>query len=138
MLELRGAPALSEFRQNKVLNKLQQVLPQVSGVYAEFMHFAELHEALADNELAVLQRILRYGPKAEVKEGKGELFLVVPRFGTISPWSSKATDIAHNCGLSKVQRLERGIAYYVEGISAAERAAAAAVLHDRMVEVVLD
>ncbi|MCA6061816.1 phosphoribosylformylglycinamidine synthase [Thalassolituus sp. ST750PaO-4] len=138
MLELRGAPALSEFRQNKVLNKLQQVLPQVSGVYAEFMHFAELHEALADNELAVLQRILRYGPKAEVKEGKGELFLVVPRFGTISPWSSKATDIAHNCGLNKVQRLERGIAYYVEGISAAERAAAAAVLHDRMVEVVLD
>ena len=138
MLELRGAPALSEFRQNKVLNKLQQVLPQVSGVYAEFMHFAELHEALADNELAVLQRILRYGPKAEVKEGKGEFFLVVPRFGTISPWSSKATDIAHNCGLNKVQRLERGIAYYVEGISAAERAAAAAVLHDRMVEVVLD
>ncbi|UXD88328.1 phosphoribosylformylglycinamidine synthase [Thalassolituus hydrocarboniclasticus] len=138
MLELRGAPALSEFRQNKVLNKLQQVLPQVSGVYAEFMHFAELHEALADNELAVLQRILRYGPKAEVKEGKGEFFLVVPRFGTISPWSSKATDIAHNCGLNKVQRLERGIAYYVEGISVAERAAAAAVLHDRMVEVVLD
>ncbi|MCD8523187.1 MAG: phosphoribosylformylglycinamidine synthase [Saccharospirillaceae bacterium] len=138
MLELRGAPALSEFRQNKVLNKLQQVLPQVSGVYAEFMHFAELHDALADHELAVLQRILHYGPKAEVKDGQGELFLVVPRFGTISPWSSKATDIAHNCGLNKVQRLERGIAYYVEGISAADRAVAAAVLHDRMVEVVLE
>ncbi|WP_430461737.1 phosphoribosylformylglycinamidine synthase [Thalassolituus sp. LLYu03] len=137
MLELRGAPALSSFRQTKILNKLQQVLPQVRGVYAEFMHFADLSADLADNERLVLERILRYGPKAEVKAGEGELFLVVPRFGTISPWSSKATDIAHNCGLAGIKRLERGIAYYVEGISSADRAAAAAVLHDRMVEVVL-
>ena len=138
MLELRGAPALSTFRQTKILNKLQQVLPQVSGVYAEFMHFAELTAELAGNERQVLERILRYGPKVDVQEPAGELFLVIPRFGTISPWSSKATDIAHNCGLGSVKRLERGIAYYVEGISAADRAAAAAVLHDRMVEVVLD
>ena len=138
MLELRGAPALSTFRQTKILNKLQQVLPQVSGVYAEFMHFAELTAELAGNERQVLERILRYGPKVDVQEPAGELFLVIPRFGTISPWSSKATDIAHNCGLRSVKRLERGIAYYVQGISAADRAAAAAVLHDRMVEVVLD
>ena len=138
MLELRGAPALSTFRQTKILNKLQQVLPQVSGVYAEFMHFAELTAALAGNERQVLERILRYGPKVDVQQPVGELFLVIPRFGTISPWSSKATDIAHNCGLRSVKRLERGIAYYVQGISAADRAAAVAVLHDRMVEVVLD
>ena len=137
MLELRGAPALSSFRQNKTLNRLQQVLPQVTGVYAEFVHFADLNEDLNDTERHVLERILRYGPKADQQDGNGELFLVIPRFGTISPWSSKATDIAHNCGLGKIDRLERGIVYYVQGISAADREAAAAVLHDRMTETVL-
>ncbi|WP_028294558.1 phosphoribosylformylglycinamidine synthase [Oceanobacter kriegii] len=137
MLELRGAPALSEFRQSRILNKLQASVPSVTGVYAEFVHFADLKEDLADNELLVLERILRYGPKAERQEPNGEMFLVIPRFGTISPWSSKATDIAHNCGLAKVDRLERGIAYYVTGATAEDRAAVAAVLHDRMVETVL-
>lgn len=138
MLELRGAPALSPFRQTKVLTKLQQFLPQVDGVYAEFMHFAQLDADLTASELDVLERLLRYGPKVEVQQGQGELFLVVPRLGTISPWSSKATDIARNCGLTKVKRLERGIAYYVTGIGAAEREQVAALLHDRMVEAVLD
>lgn len=138
MLELRGAPALSEFRQQKILSKLQQQLPAVTGVYAEFIHFGDLKAELAENERLVLERILRYGPKAEAQaEPAGELFLVVPRFGTISPWSSKATDIAHNCGLASVLRLERGLVYYVSGISAVDRAAVAAVLHDRMVETVL-
>jgi phosphoribosylformylglycinamidine synthase len=138
MLELRGAPALSEFRQQKILSKLQQQLPAVTGVYAEFMHFCDLEAELTENERLVLERILRYGPKAEAQaEPSGELFLVVPRFGTISPWSSKATDIAHNCGLASVLRLERGIAFYVNGISADERGAVAALLHDRMVETVL-
>jgi len=138
MLELRGAPALSSFRQNKILTKLQSAVPGVTGVYAEFAHFADLKADLSDAELTVLERILRYGPKAEQKDGAGELFLVVPRFGTISPWSSKATDIAHNCGLANVDRLERGVAYYVEGAAAADRDAIAAVLHDRMTEVVLE
>lgn len=137
MLELRGAPALSPFRQTKILTKLQQALPQVSGVYAEFMHFAQLNADLDASELEVLERLLRYGPKVDVQDGQGELFLVVPRLGTISPWSSKATDIARNCGLTKVKRLERGIAYYVTGITAAEREQVAALLHDRMVEAVL-
>ena len=99
-------------------------------VYAEFVHFADLKADLDNNELAVLQRILRYGPKVDVQDGQGEAFLVIPRFGTISPWSSKATDIAHNCGLDKIDRLERGIVYWVEGISAGDREAAAAALHD--------
>ncbi len=137
MLTLRGAPALSDFRQNKILSKLQQADAAVTSVYAEFVHFADLSAALADNELQVLERILRYGPKAEVQQGQGEAFWVVPRFGTISPWSSKATDIAHNCGLEKVLRLERGILYYVEGVTPGNRDAIASALHDRMVEVVL-
>ena len=80
MLELRGAPALSEFRLNKTLNKLQQVLPHVSAVYAEFTHFADLKAELSATELTVLQRILRYGPKADVREPSGESFLVIPRY----------------------------------------------------------
>ncbi|MAK90654.1 MAG: phosphoribosylformylglycinamidine synthase, partial [Oleibacter sp.] len=137
MLELRGAPALSPFRQNKVLNKLQQALPHVTGVYAEFMHFADLSAELTESERLVLERILRYGPKAEVKEPAAEMQLVVPRFGTISPWSSKATDIAHNCGLSSILRLERGIAYYIEGAKNEDRDIIASLLHDRMTETVL-
>ncbi len=137
MLELRGAPALSEFRQNKILSKLQQSVPSVTSVYAEFVHFADVSAEMDGNELQVLARLLKYGPKAEIKEGAGEQFLVVPRFGTISPWSSKASDIAHNCGLDKVLRLERGTVYYIEGVTASDRDLIAAALHDRMVETVL-
>src|SRR5690554_8087876 len=137
MLELRGAPALSAFLQTKTLAKLQQALPQVSSVYAEYVHFADLSAALDANELATLKRLLEYGPKVEAQEGQGEMFLVVPRLGTISPWSSKATNIANNCGLNKIKRLERGLVYYVEGVSSADRKTVAALLHDRMVEVVL-
>lgn len=138
MLELRGAPALSDFRLTKVLRKLQQTQSAITEVYAEFVHFAELNTTLDERELHVLERILRYGPKAQVREPFGEKFVVVPRFGTISPWSSKATDIAHNCGLQAIKRVERGIVFYVNGIDAAARADVAALLHDRMVETVLD
>src|SRR5690554_29622 len=109
MLELRGAPALSAFLQTKTLAKLQQALPSVTSVYAEYIHFADLSADLDANELAVLKRLLEYGPKVDAKEGQGEAFIVVPRIGTISPWSSKATDIARNCGLEKIKRLERGL-----------------------------
>ncbi|MFC3606299.1 phosphoribosylformylglycinamidine synthase [Stutzerimonas tarimensis] len=138
MLILRGAPALSAFRHARLLAQLTQKVSAVSGLYAEFAHFAELSETLEDRELQVLDRLLRYGPSVPVQEPAGRLLLVVPRFGTISPWSSKASDIAHNCGLAKVQRLERGIAYYVAGeLSDAEAEQVAAFLHDRMTQVVL-
>ncbi|MCZ7176372.1 hypothetical protein NK362_25890, partial [Salmonella enterica] len=68
----------------------------------------------------------------------GRLFLVLPRFGTISPWSSKASDIARNCGLSSIQRLERGIAFYVAGqFSDAEAELIASSLHDRMTQIIV-
>lgn len=140
MLALRGAPALSAFRHEKLLSVLQSKNPAITGLYAEFMHFSDLAQALSEDQQQVLERILRYGPKAEVQEPKGQLFLVVPRPGTISPWSSKATDIAHNCGLQSVKRLERGIAYYVESsspLSAEEQQTVADQLFDRMVEAVL-
>ena len=138
MLILRGAPALSAFRHGKLLEQLSQKVPAVSGLYAEFAHFAEVTGELAADDQQVLARLLKYGPSVPVQEPAGRLFLVLPRFGTISPWSSKASDIAHNCGLASVQRLERGIAFYVSGdFSEAEAELVAGVLHDRMTQVVL-
>ena len=139
MLILRGAPALSAFRHGKLLAQLTEKVPAVSGLYAEFAHFAEVSGTLGADEQQVLARLLKYGPSVPVQEPAGRLFLVVPRFGTISPWSSKASDIARNCGLDKIQRLERGIAYYVAGsFSDAEAAQISAALHDRMTQLVLD
>jgi len=140
MLQLRGAPALSSFRRDKLLAELQAQVSEIKGLYAEFMHFAELSEALSEDESRVLETILQYGPSQAAEEPGGTLILVVPRPGTISPWSSKATDIAHNCSLSKVLRLERGVAYYLtadSALSAQQILRAAALLHDRMVEAVM-
>lgn len=138
MLILRGAPALSAFRHGKLLEQLSQKVPAVSGLYAEFAHFAEVDGELTAEQQQVLGRLLEYGPSVPVQEPAGRLFLVVPRLGTISPWASKATDIAHNCGLGNVRRLERGIAYSVAGdLSEAEAAVVAAHLHDRMTQRVL-
>ncbi|MFC3031448.1 phosphoribosylformylglycinamidine synthase [Pseudoalteromonas fenneropenaei] len=135
MLILRGAPALSEFKVQKILEKCAAANLPVSGVYAEFMHFADLTEALTEAESDKLQKLLTYGPTIPLHEPQGALILVTPRLGTISPWASKATDIANNCGLAKVHRVERGIAYYIEGqLSAEELAEVAKLVHDRMTE----
>ena len=139
MLILRGAPALSAFRHGKLLAQLTDKVPAVRGLYAEFAHFAEVSGTLGADEQQVLARLLKYGPSVPVQEPAGRLFLVIPRFGTISPWSSKASDIARNCGIDKIQRLERGIAYYVEGdFSEADAGLIAAALHDRMTQLVLE
>ncbi len=141
MLVLRGAPALSDFRLSKLQGRLTAALGQSAALYAEFLHLADLARPLEDPERAILERLLRYGPSRQAQAPVGRLILVVPRPGTISPWSSKATDIAHNCGLGAVQRLERGIAYYLDadgsGLSAAYLEQAAALLHDRMTQSVL-
>ena len=139
MLILRGAPALSAFRHGKLLEQLTSKVPAVTGLYAEFAHFAEVSGVLDADEEQVLARLLKYGPSVPVQEPNGRLFLTIPRFGTISPWSSKASDIARNCGLAKIQRIERGLAYYVGGeLNADEAQQVADLLHDRMTQLVLD
>ncbi|WP_076920159.1 phosphoribosylformylglycinamidine synthase [Pseudoalteromonas sp. SK18] len=135
MLILRGAPALSEFRVNKILARCQQSQLPVTNVYAEYAHFADLTSPLNNDEQTKLEKLLTYGPTIAEHAPAGQLVLVTPRPGTISPWASKATDIAHNCGLKQVHRVERGIAYYVEGdLSAEQLAQVTALLHDRMTE----
>jgi phosphoribosylformylglycinamidine synthase len=139
MLELRGAPALSPFRTEKLSGQLTEAVHGVSAIYAEFMHFVDVESELGEGDHEVLDRLLTYGPSAERHEPDGVLFLVVPRPGTVSPWSSKATDIARNCGLRQVNRIERGVAYYVQAehkLGREERQAIAALLHDRMTETV--
>jgi len=139
MLELRGAPALSPFRRTKLLNTIQQTIPEVQSVYAEFMHFIENSEDLSAEELTILNKLLTYGPSAKTESAEGVLFLVIPRPGTISPWSSKATDIAQGCGLSAVHRIERGLAYYVRidgKLTMAQRHELSDLFHDRMTEAV--
>lgn len=140
MLTLRGAPALSVFRNQRLLSRLQSALPSIKMVYAEFVHFVLVDGDLAHADADKLIKVLRYGPNVAVQNVSDNLVLVIPRLGTISPWSSKATDIAHNCGLKQVKRIERGTAFYLtatDPLSAIEYALAATILHDRMVEQTL-
>ncbi len=136
---LRGSPALSAFRINKLLARFQAARLPVHNIYAEYVHFADLNAPLNDDEHAQLERLLKYGPALASHAPQGKLLLLVtPRPGTISPWSSKATDIAHNCGLQQVNRLERGVAYYIEAgtLTNEQWQQVTAELHDRMMETV--
>ncbi|MFV0276910.1 MAG: phosphoribosylformylglycinamidine synthase [Parahaliea sp.] len=143
MLILRGAPALSAFRRDKLAARLSALHDDLQLLHSEYLHFAHLDAPLDGHSAAVLDQLLHYGPAAEPVEppAQATLVLVVPRPGTISPWSSKATDIARNCGLAAVRRLERGVAYYLSlpaDLAPEDRAEAEALLHDRMTEAVLE
>ncbi|MCG7388972.1 phosphoribosylformylglycinamidine synthase [Pantoea sp. ACRSB] len=135
---LRGSPALSAFRVNKLLTRFQDAHLPVSDIYAEYVHFADVSAPLNADEKARLQRLLKYGPSLAEHAPQGRLMLVTPRPGTISPWSSKATDIAHNCDLPQVRRLERGLAFYVQApqLTETQWQALQSLLHDRMMETV--
>ena len=152
MLILPGSNALSVFRTQRLLNQLQAVAPAITAVQGRFYHFIDTSAPLTPQDSERLGAMLTYGePAAQGADGAREEFFVIPRLGTISPWASKATDIAHNCGMINVHRIERGIAYTVylktgilgSSIGAArklsdeESAAVAALLHDRMTESVL-
>ena len=146
MLILPGSNALSAFRTERLLLQLQEIDHAIVSITGRYMHFVDSAAAIAPDDVKRLAGLLTYG---EPFDGKieGEEFVVIPRFGTISPWASKATDIAHNCGMTDIRRIERGILYVVhlksgllggvkklsdEGIAAVQ-----ALLHDRMTEMVL-
>jgi phosphoribosylformylglycinamidine synthase len=140
MLQIPGPPALSAFRVAKLLERLQAAEPGVRALEARFVHFADLTQPLSQAQQEVLGQLLTYGPRLAGGAGLGQSILVVPRVGTISPWSSKATDIAQVCGLSAVRRLERGLEYHLQAEPALSRAAltrVAATLCDRMTETAL-
>jgi phosphoribosylformylglycinamidine synthase len=142
LLVLPGAPALSGFRIEKLIGRLAAVEPGITALGSRFVHFAALARPLTDEEQRILGRLLTYGPGAcaASQAVEGERLLIVPRAGTISPWSSKATDIAHVCGLSAVERIERGIEYRIAGrrpLGPEGLLRVAPVLLDRMTEMAL-
>src|SRR5712692_5335781 len=142
IISLSGAYALAPFRRERLLQKLRNIVPGINSIDAQYWHFAEVMGELTVQEDMVLQRLTLYGPRQTGDTSKGVTIVVVPRLGTISPWSTKATDIAHQCGLAKIKRLERGIVWYIRcnddvGLIPAQRAQLLPLLHDRMTESVL-
>jgi len=142
MLHLRGAAAHSSSRLERLAQQIRRAAPALEGLEAEFVHLAHENAELDARERGILEQLLHYGPDAHERAPgeeppKGQLLLVVPRIGTISPWSSKATEIARLCGLAKVERIERGIAYRVRGELADAGKEIAPLLHDRMTQTVL-
>jgi len=141
MFSLLGAPALSQFRLDKLLQSLQARNARVLAVASRLIHFVDAPEPLDEFESELLGKLLTYGPRAQLHAERGQRLLVTPRVGTVSPWSSKATDIAHVCGLQGVRRLERGTLYFIDAAAAfdgAELKALGTLLHDRMTESLWD
>jgi phosphoribosylformylglycinamidine synthase len=136
---LRGAPALSDFQRKKLLVQCEDSALPVNNIYAEYVHFAHLSAKLDDTAQNILKKLLTYGPSITAHQPQGNFLLVTPRPGTISPWSSKATNIAHNCGLTDVIRLERGINYFIEctaKLTPTQQQLLNNLLHDKMTQVV--
>ncbi len=139
MLQFCGGRALSPFRLEKLLKEIKILNLPVSSIHTEYWHFCSVTRNLQDDELGALRKLLNNDPAQESNQYPGEFFLVLPRPGTISPWSSKATDIARHCGLAAIERIERGIAFYIQchaKLSAADKARLAPLIHDRMTEAV--
>ena len=140
MFALEASSALSDFRAERLLADLKSVYPQVKAVSGRYIHFVHAARALEEQEVSRLRALLSYGFEGADAAADAE-FLVIPRLGTISPWASKATDIVHNCGMTEVLRVERGIRYAVafEGAAPASDIleAIASKLHDRMTESVV-
>lgn len=140
MLIFHGSDALPGFRIEKILTQIHAVAPEVTAIRAHHVHFTRVSEDLDANETAKLETLLTYGTGGQEKNASGPHLLVTPRPGTLSPWSSKASDIARNCGLEKVLRLERGtewsftVSSTIDLVSLREKVKP--FIHDRMTETV--
>jgi phosphoribosylformylglycinamidine synthase len=145
LMHFEGGDALPAFRAQALLARLQQACAGVIKVHARFVHWAAFDTAPASAELDRFEALMQYGDAARSGPQEGELFVVMPRPGTVSPWASKATDIARNCGvvLHRVERvteyrltLKGGLLSKAKALNVAERTALADLLHDRMTESV--
>ena len=140
IIHIAGGPAYSKFRKEKLLEKLQTVNPQIKDIHSEYLHIVWCEKKIAASEKDTLEKILHYGPKAQVLDFKDNSIITIPRPGTISPWASRATDIANHCGLYDIKRIERAVAVYIELkngalLSEDQKKVLALYLHDRMTEV---
>jgi len=137
VLSLAGPLTLTAARQARWLKQLQPLAPGLTAVTAAACTFVAVDAPLSDGERGRLEEVLE-GPAWVPDTAWMPLALVVPRPGTQSPWSTKATDILHGCGLGTVRRVERGVRWYFTGaLTEAERAAVTETLFDRMTEALL-
>jgi phosphoribosylformylglycinamidine synthase len=142
LMHFEGGNALSAFRSQGLLARLAQINPRIAGISARFVHWVWSDAAQDRATQDKLAALLAYGESATA--GEGALVVVMPRLGTVSPWASKATDIAHNCGAA-IHRVERVTEFRLQAkaglfgnkpLSPEELHAAALLLHDRMTESV--
>ena len=138
MLCIPGSPALSDFRLKKLHLQFANRGIELTQVSSHYIHLVDLSgDDLSADDHKTLGNLLTYGPSIADSESSGIDFFVMPRPGTISPWSSKATDIAHNCGLNNIKRIERGIHYQLQLIDEdGDLSDVHTLLHDRMTEFV--
>ena len=140
MLIFRGSQALSDSRLDTIRHSLSTAGLPVRALGAAFVHLVAEREQVSPDEKAVLEKLLSYGPTRSTKDFSGLLRVVAPRPGTISPWSSKATDIAHICGLDSVERIERAVVFTVDcggaDLNEGQLNVLHSKLHDRMTQAV--
>jgi len=139
MLIIEGGHALSQFRIETLQLQLEGITAKVERFSAKFMHFIQTSSNLDPEEYSKLEALLSYTRPTSSELTNDLQILITPRFGTISPWSSKATDIAHNCGLRNIERIERGTLYEFslkEAFAQNEISQITNKLHDRMTESV--
>jgi phosphoribosylformylglycinamidine synthase len=142
MMEVIGGSALGPGRLQKRLAAIRRTNPGARALNGTYLHFADVDGTLNAEQSRILRELLNYGPRVLDAAGRatvasGRRLMVVPRLGTLSPWSSKATDIAHVCGLTKVRRIERAVSYVVVG-EIVDEAGFVRALADRMTESVLE
>ena len=136
MLILEGGSALSDFKAQNLIQSLKRISPKIESLTARYYHFIDTAGELTPSEKARLMALLSYAPEYHGSQSSCQV-LVVPRAGTVSPWSSKATDIAHNCALHKIRRIERGTQFQLallQELDDEELSSIALHLHDRMTE----
>ena len=140
MIEIKGPPSHSPFRLKQLLEELRKLNDSIENLGARYAHFIDASNQLDQKELEVLKVLLTYGPDWDMGPEDGQKIIVIPRFGTISPWSSKATEIARLSGLSTIKRIERGIIYTLVksgGLENKDLKSLFGKLHDRMTQTVL-
>jgi phosphoribosylformylglycinamidine synthase len=140
MLVIPGSTALSEFRRQRLVSAVKSLCGGVANVRANYVYLASVVREISTERHAMLERLLFDVEPPAAGKSDGELFLVMPRPGTISAWASKATDIAHSCGLREIERIERGVAHYVassHGLDDRDRAVISTLIHDRMTQLVV-
>ncbi|MBF6632404.1 MAG: phosphoribosylformylglycinamidine synthase [Comamonas sp.] len=145
LTQFEGGNALSSFRAQQLLTDLVAIHPKITGISARFIHIVATEAAPSAEQQQRLAALLTYGDPFE-GASDGLALIVTPRLGTISPWASKATDIARNCGLA-IQRVERitefrvalksGLLGGTPELRAEQIGQIAALLHDRMTESVV-